>query len=220
MEGNIANIVSLLERDRSHTLLDVGCDDGSLTMRLATAVGTTLVKGVEVVEERAVIARSRGIAVSTADLNLALPYGDSTFDVVTSNQVIEHLADTDRFVEEIWRVVKPGGYVVTSTENLASWHNIGSLVLGWQPFSLTNVTSTRMGLGNPLAVHRQASWEHGDTWQHRRVFAFRGLKELFEAHGFSVETIKGSGYYPLPSRLASFDPRHAAFLAVKTRKST
>lgn len=218
MEANIANIVALLEREKGHALVDVGCDDGSLTMRLAAAVGTTNIHGVEVVADRAAIARDRGVTVSAADLNDTLPYDEGTFDVVTSNQVIEHLADTDRFVQEIGRVLKPGGYVITSTENLASWHNIGSLLLGWQPFSLTNVTSARMGLGNPLALHRADSWEYGETWQHRRVFAFRGLKELFEAHGLTVEAVRGAGYYPLPGRLAQVDPRHAAFLTIKARK--
>ena len=218
MAANIDNIVTLLEHDPSAVLLDVGCDDGELTMQLARAVGTTSVHGVEVVEGRASLARSRGVAVSATDLNQGLPYHDGAFDVVCGNQVIEHLADTDRFVAEIFRVLRPGGYAILSTENLASWHNVVALVFGWQPFSLTNVTSTRMGLGNPLAVHRHSNWEHGETWQHRRVFAFQGLRELLKAHAFDVEQTLGAGYYPLPCRVARIYSRHAAFLAVKARR--
>ena len=91
---------------------------------------------------------------------------------MVSNQVIEHLADTDVFVAEIARVLEPGGYAVISTENLASWHNVFALVFGWQPFSLTNVSATCMGLGNPLAVHRAEEWQYHASWQHRRVFAY------------------------------------------------
>ena len=87
--------------------------------------------------------------------NDRLPYDDESFDVVCSNQVIEHLARTDNFVSEILRVLRPGGYAVTSTENLASWHNIAALALGWQPFSLSNVSKV-LGLGNPLAIYRSA----------------------------------------------------------------
>lgn len=218
MAANIDNIVMLLEHDSSAVLLDVGCDDGQLTMQLARAVGTSSVHGVEVVEERANLARSRGVDVSATDLSQGCPYDDGAFDVVCGNQVIEHLADTDRFVAEIFRVLRPGGYAIVSTENLASWHNVLALLFGWQPFSLTNVTSTRMGLGNPLAVHRHSDWEHGETWQHQRVFAYQGLREIFEAHAFEVEQILGAGYYPLPSRVARIDSRHAAFLTVKVRR--
>jgi SAM-dependent methyltransferase len=135
------------------------------------------------------------------------------FDSVVSNQVIEHLSDTDRFVSELWRVLRPGGVAVTSTENLASWHNVAALTLGWQPFSLTNVSSTRLGIGNPLAIHRGAD-ANLKSWEHLRVFAARGLRELFEAHGFKEIALLGAGYYPLPSGAARFDPRHAAFLTV------
>jgi SAM-dependent methyltransferase len=220
MDANLANIVALLEHAPSHALLDLGCDDGARTLELARAVATRDLHGVEVVEERAALARERGIKVSSVDLNKPLPYAAESFDVVVSNQVIEHLADTDTFVADTARVLRPGGYTIVSTENLASWHNIAALVVGWQPFSLTNVTSTRMGLGNPLAVHRHSDWrgEWRETWQHRRVFAYRGLTELLEAHGLEVEQVLGAGYYPLPRRLARLDPRHAAFLAVKARR--
>lgn len=218
MEDNLRGIEQLLEPCPEARLLDIGCDDGRNTQRFAQAVGTGLVSGVEVVEQRAAEARGRGIEVVTGDVGAPLPFAPGSFEAVVSNQVIEHLSDTDLFVDEIRRVLVPGGYAVVSTENLASWHNVAALTLGWQPFSLTNVSSERLGLGNPLAVHRGDDWEQPSTWQHRRVFAYRGLSELFEAHGLGVEQVRGSGYYPLPRALARLDPRHAAFLTVKARK--
>jgi 2-polyprenyl-3-methyl-5-hydroxy-6-metoxy-1,4-benzoquinol methylase len=218
MDANLENIEAALEPSPGSTFLDAGCDDGELTLRFARAAGSDRIHGIEIVPERAQMAAARGIDVSDSDLNQQLPYEDGSFDAVCSNQVIEHLADTDRFVAELHRILRPGGYAVTSTENLASWHNIFALVLGWQPFSLTNVTSKGLGLGNPLAIHRAQGWFEVETWQHLRVFAYRGLRELFEAHGFAVETVAGAGYYPLPRRLARVDPRHAAFLTVKARK--
>jgi hypothetical protein len=106
---------------------------------------------------------------------------------------------------------------VVSTENLAGWHNIVALVAGWQPFSLVNVSHQSGALGNPLALHRGESfpWE---SWEHMRVFAYRGLGELFSAHQLDVETIVGAGYFPLPARVGRWDPRHAAFITVKARK--
>ena len=215
MEQNLANIERVLESvPAGGALLDVGCDDGASTLRFSAAAGASSTHGIEIVEERARLAAQRGVAVRTSDLNARFPFDDEVFDVVVSNQVIEHIVDTDAFVSEIRRVLKPGGYAVTSTENLASWHNIASLVLGWQPFSLTNVSRFYLGLGNPLALHRGQRSAH-KSWEHVRVFAYRGLCELFVTHGFLVEWVLGAGYYPLPRRLARLDPRHAACLTVR-----
>jgi SAM-dependent methyltransferase len=215
---NVRAIESLLEpADDSISLIDLGCDDGSLTVRLAARVRAGAVHGVEIVEDRAQIAEGRGVSVTRADLNSPLPLEDETFDVVCSNQVIEHLRDTDLFITEIRRILRPGGYAVVSTENLASWHNIASLVLGWQPFSLTNVSHSSGGIGNPLALHRGQAFEW-KSWEHVRVFAYRGLADLFAAHGFRVEASEGAGYFPLPARVGRWEPRHAAFITVRARK--
>jgi SAM-dependent methyltransferase len=213
---NVANIERLLEpADKELSLVDLGANDGSLTAHLAQVVRATEVHGVEIVPEQAEKATARGIGIAAADLNEPLPYADETFDVVCSNQVIEHLVNTDGFVAEAFRILKRGGYAVISTENLSSWHNIGALILGWQPFSLSNVSHS--SLGNPLSLHRGESgrWK---SWQHIRVFAYRGLHELFTLHGFSVEAILGAGYFPLPADYGRRDARHAMFLTVKARR--
>ena len=186
-------------------------------MWIAERLGAHEIHGLEIAADRAEIAASRGVRVSTADLNGPFPYGESAFDLVVSNQVIEHLYDTDNFVRETYRVLKPGGAAVASTENLASWHNVASLALGWQPFSLTNISQEAMAVGNPLGIHRG---ERGEERGHLRVLAHRGLRELFLVHGFSVEAVLGAGYYPFPGRFARVDPRHAAFLAIRAKRPT
>lgn len=213
-EENLRNIEQLLrEAPASGTLLDVGCGDGGRTHRFATAARATEMHGLEVAPGPAERARTRGIAVAEADIADRWPYADETFDVVVSNQVIEHVRASDHFVSEIARVLKRGGFAVVSTENLASWHNIAALVLGWEPFSLTN-SNAKPGLGNPLAVHRPQRWSSDEPMRHARVFAYRGLRELVESQGLVVRSVAGAGYYPLTARFARLDPRHAAFLAV------
>jgi SAM-dependent methyltransferase len=217
MGQNLDNVERLAAGARPlESLLDVGCDDGANTRRWAAAAGARDLHGVEVVAERAALAEGRGIEVARVDIMGGLPYDDGRFDLVVSNQVIEHVSDTDIFVAEIHRVLRPGGLAVISTENLASWHNIASLLFGWQPFSLTNVTGRQLGIGNPLALHRGQE-PIARSWQHQRVFAYRGLVELVEAHGFRVGSVLGAGYYPLPTGFTRMDPRHAAFLTVAAR---
>jgi aspartyl aminopeptidase len=88
---------------------------------------------------------------------------------------------------------------------------------GWQAFSLTNVSRTGSGLGNPLANMR--GMEPLDAgWEHLRIFSYRGLRELVAAHGFSDVHVAGAGYYPLASAFGHIDPRHAAFITVRATK--
>jgi SAM-dependent methyltransferase len=220
MHDNLTQIRELLEGVRQDTsqycLLDLGCGSGENVLRYAPNGSTCY--GVEVSEELAEVARKNGIDITVANLDGPVPLPDETFDAVTSNQVLEHLADTDAFVSESFRLVRPGGIVVHSTENLSSWHNIAALVLGWQAFSLTNVSTQAPSVGNPIAIWRGTE-EPGEPWmQHRRVFSYRGLLELMAAHGFVDVHIRGAGYYPLSSSVAHTDPRHAAFLTVAGRR--
>jgi SAM-dependent methyltransferase len=214
---NIANITGALRAEApAGSLLDLGCDDGANTITFGEAAGAQTLIGLEVVADRAALASARGIDVRVASLNDVVPVDDASIDAVVSNQVIEHLADTDMFVSEIHRVLRPRGIAVVSTENLASWHNVASLVFGFQPFSLTNVSSQSGGLGNPLAIHRGESF--AKAWEHLRVFAYQGLRDLFVLHGFTVEAVLGAGYYPLPASVGRRLPRHAAFLTVVARR--
>jgi SAM-dependent methyltransferase len=43
---------------------------------------------------------------------LALPFADSSFDLVFHDGVLEHFPDPDPFLRENWRVIKPGGILV------------------------------------------------------------------------------------------------------------
>ena len=58
----------------------------------------------------------------------ALPFPDASFDVVSSNMVAEHLPDPRRVLEDVHRVLRPGGKFVFHTPNylyyliaIASW---------------------------------------------------------------------------------------------------
>ena len=211
-------ILDSLSPDPSAVLLDVGCDDGAWTDRVRRKLGIppSQVHGLELLDERAEAARRRGFQVRTGDLEEPWPFRARSFDIVHANQVIEHVKRLDHFVGEVRRVLARGGLAVVCTENLASWHNVAALALGYQPFSLTNVSSVRP-VGNPFALH--ADERPGpEPWQHVHVLTLTALRDLFEAHGLTITDSWGRGYYPVPRALASplerIDPGHAHFIAV------
>lgn len=220
-----SRILESLDPDPDALLLDVGCDDGAWTdeLRRRLRVPAGQVHGLELVDEQAELARGRGFHVQTADLEDRWPLDDSSFDVVHANQVIEHVVRLDHFVGEIRRVLQPDGVAVVCTENLASWHNVGALALGYQPFSLTNISSVR-SIGNRFALHAGEAPRQDESWQHVHVLTLVGLRDIFSAHGFGAIGSWGTGYYPFPRRaaraLARRDPRHAHFIAVVARPAS
>ena len=97
--------------DESSVVLDVGCG------RTFPMAGHLLATGAEVhgvdpvAEDRDIIP---GVVVERASAD-TLPYGDTVFDVVTSQAVLEHLEDPTAVFTEFKRVLKPGGHVVFLT---------------------------------------------------------------------------------------------------------
>ncbi len=214
---NFTNIQSLLEKNSNAFFLDLGCDNGNIGKLLAQKIGTLNIYGIDIVKNRIDEAKKNGLKVIKSDLNYKLPFKDNSFDVIHANQVIEHIAFLDIFVFEIHRVLKKGGYAIVSTENGSSWANIFASLMGWQIFSLTNVSCQKIGIGNPLAIHRGTQVELS-SWTHKTIFNYRGLKEFFEIYDFRIEKIMGAGYLPLFSKIGKFDPRHANFLTLKVKK--
>ena len=206
------------------SMLDVGCDDGAWTEAVRRRIGIPAgqVFGLEIVPERAELARRHGFDVRSADLEERWPFDDESIGFVHANQVIEHVKRLDHFVSEIRRVLVPGGIGLVCTENLASWHNVAALALGWQPFSVTNISNLRP-IGNPLALLDRKPNARGESWQHVHVVTLTALRDIFVAHGLAIVDSWGVGYHPLPGKVARaatlLDPRHAHFIAVVVRKS-
>jgi ubiquinone/menaquinone biosynthesis C-methylase UbiE len=92
-------------------VLDLGCGDGRITGALAAAgAEVTGVDPSAVALERARSAHPDLPFASTAQGGL-LPFEDGSFDVLVCINVLEHVADTQRFMSEARRVLAPGGRI-------------------------------------------------------------------------------------------------------------
>ena len=124
---------ALLERSPAALrVLDVGCSRGNFL-----AAGTRLGFHMEGVEPAAIIAedaRAQGFEVHTGLLaDLHLP--PASFDAITLFEVIEHLKAPLPLMRECHRVLKPGGLLVISTGNTASW-TVAAMQERWDYFDI------------------------------------------------------------------------------------
>lgn len=139
-------------------------------------------------------AQERGIAVTRASVDgPGLPLADASVDVVVMSELIEHLVDPDRALDEVRRVLVPGGTLLLSTPNLAAWFNRGLLAFGIQP--LFTEVSLRGIYGRP--GHQVVG--------HLRLFTRRALAGLLVASGFVDVDIAGAPYHDVPKPLRPLD---------------
>lgn len=152
--------------------LDLGCGTGEFAARLAEVCRAAL--GVDVAEGALSRARARHPGVDfrlvPIDGPLALP--DNSFDLVWTSEVIEHVADTAKWLSEARRVLAPGGRLLLTTPS----HGRLRLALG-------GIERYSDPLGDHLHLYTQAS-----------------LGSLLREFGFGEVSVRAVGGPPLLRR--------------------
>lgn len=99
-------------------LLDVGCGNGAFLTRMRSLGWQA--EGVEVDDQAVAQGRSQGLLIHSGKLE-AQKFPEDSFDAITLSHVIEHVHDPESLLSECHRLLKPGGRVVVTTPNPASW---------------------------------------------------------------------------------------------------
>ena len=114
-------IPRLLAMTTASTVLEVGCGSGGYALHLAESVGCKIV-GLDInepgVQNANQLAKSRGLdsraRFEQCDASKRLPFEDSAFDAVFSNDVLCHLPNRQNVMSEMFRVLKPGRLMLFS----------------------------------------------------------------------------------------------------------
>lgn len=188
-------IKHLGERERALFHLDIGSGSGDLVKLLKNELDTKA-SCCDYTDE---LMKLPGQRVDITDLNInkKLPYQDSTFDVVTATEVIEHLEDFRAILREMYRVLKPGGVCVLSTPNIL---NLNS--------RLRNLWFGFADLMGPLPIHsRKIESCAGHINPVSIFYLMHALHEInFNQIDFAVDKYQRSGigkaiFFWLPIKL-------------------
>lgn len=149
--------------------LDLGCGNGAFTALLAQANAEPV--GVDVAEGALRRARAShpGIRFVLAPFEGPLPLEDVAFDVVWASEVIEHVADTARWLSEVRRVLRPGGRLLLTTPN----HGRLAILVGG------------------LERHAQPLSDH------LHLYTRKSLRQILEEFGFGEIVLHAAGDSPL-----------------------
>ena len=108
-----ARIGELLSPTAGGRYLDLGAGTGADALDLAERYCVDVV-GVDSSETMVAEARKRGLADALVADAHALPFPDAAFDGCWADRVFQHLAEPERALAELVRVMKPGGRIVVA----------------------------------------------------------------------------------------------------------
>jgi methionine biosynthesis protein MetW len=126
-------------------------------------------------------AKARGVDARQFDIDDGpLPFEDAAFDAVISDSQLEHRIDTEHALDEMVRVLRPGGRLILLLPNAAHWRMRWWVLTGRFPYVEHTPT-------DPL---------------HLRFFTLHDARRLLERRGLQVQVTDGSaslwvpGLYP------------------------
>jgi ubiquinone/menaquinone biosynthesis C-methylase UbiE len=147
-------------------LLDIGCSTGILTRHYAEFFGEVV--GVDIddgaVEWASLNRAADNLCYEVGD-SMNLPFSGDEFDVVTCTHIYEHVPQAQRMLDEIYRVLRPGGICYLAVENrLRFWDGHYNLPLVTVlPKALADIYVRVMGKG------QQRYETHRTLWGLRRL---------------------------------------------------
>lgn len=165
---------------KNSSVIDLGCYDGRVGEYLHKNLSCS-VDGTDISDKN--IAKSKTLNKKYVfDLNDSKWPIRKQYDYVLFTDVIEHIFATDQFMQNVHKLVKPRGYIIFATPNIASLGRRILLLLGKNPFI-------------EVSNHKEVNLFNAPVVGHIRYFTVPTMKRLAEYHGFKVTDV-----IPTPSQ--------------------
>lgn len=127
----------LLRRQGPVRVLDLGCGAGRSRDFFCSINAQCSWHGAEVEASPELRAGGDASSVITFFDGVNLPWDDGFFDLVYSNQVLEHVRRPEALLAEVFRVLKPGGALAGSVSYLEPYHSLS--LFNYTPYGLITV---------------------------------------------------------------------------------
>ena len=126
---------------RSAKVLDVGSGTGS-NLRMLVEAGFRDVRGLDMSPAAAQFAKAKNLPpIEYGDVQ-RLPYEAETFDLLLATDVVEHVDDDAKAVQELARILRPGGHLLVTVPCFQSlWGPQDELAMHKRRFRLGEISS-------------------------------------------------------------------------------
>ena len=175
--SRILNLIEKLEIDLDNkNTLDLGCAQGWLERSLfERGITNSKIQGWDHVDIRAEKNNYREKWIhKILDLSKKWPI-DEKFDTIFALEIIEHMIDTDYFLENCKKISANNSYIIFSTPNIASLKNRLKLLFGKYPDSM----------------------EYRNGIHHVRMYTVPTIKSHLESHNYEVIKCIGVNFLPM-----------------------
>ena len=169
--------------------------------------------------------RNRGLDIRQGDLNTGITGESEAYSCVYALSVLEHLLNPCRFMQDCYRVLRPGGQLVLLTPNISTYFTAVLILLGKMPSSGPHPDSDQLRMAEEVFKIKNVELDsESDTPVHRHlvVFSYRVLRQYLRMIGFSSVTGHGFGLYPFPKftqpLLEKLDPYHCHQMVFVAKK--
>lgn len=154
----------------SNKILDAGCGEGEFSRQLKDELNAE-VWGAEIDPNAAALAKKKIDRVIVGDISqLINKLPDAYFDCIVFNDVLEHLVDPFRMLQEIKGKINTGGVIVCSIPNVRYFRTLKKLLV-------------------------QKQWKYKNDGildkTHLRFFTYRSIIDMFDSLGYEILKIEG-----------------------------
>lgn len=186
-------------------ILDIGCGDGAFSSILGKKLNAGYVYGIDISPLAAEEATRKGIIAKNLDVDAgSLPYENGFFDFIYAGGLIELVRDPDHLLEELHRVLSPGGRLVITHSNICSWGSRISVLFGFHPFYDRISTRYDFGkIGRPLTK--------GASTGFIRMYNKASFIQMLKLYGFESLAVYGAREPALGGVLGSLDKLFSSF---------
>ena len=167
-------------------ILDIGCGKGYMLRKLSGKfkelygmdISPSCLQEAEAKTKEFYLSGSSKFKFIEGNADKPLPFQDNFFDAIICIAVMEHIYDIFSLVKEIYRTLRPNGYVIAEVPNICYLKYRVQILLGKLPATSSPYNWEKIG------------WDGG----HIHYFTMKKFCWLFESQGFKIEKKTGSGF--------------------------